>query len=112
MINFIKNLFKSKEIKKQFIPQDEIQELLISEGFTLSPLNDNVLVKKTITHQIIYDIKNLSINITKDGGTIILKSFGDPVHVILLLMFFFTVAIFYDAEKSQSSWLLKLRAEQ
>jgi len=77
MINFIKNLFKSKEIKKQFIPQDEIQELLISEGFTLSPLNDNVLVKKTITHQIIYDIKNLSINITKDGGTIILKSFGD-----------------------------------
>jgi hypothetical protein len=30
-------------------------------------------------------------------------------HIILLVMFFFTVAIFHDAEKNQSSWLLKLR---
>lgn len=45
-------------------------------------------------------------------GSIMYFGISLAVHVILLLMFFFTVAIFYDAEKSQSSWLLKLRAEQ
>jgi hypothetical protein len=33
-------------------------------------------------------------------------------HIVLLLMFFFTVAVFYDAEKTHSSWLLKLRKQQ
>lgn len=33
-------------------------------------------------------------------------------HIILLLMFFFTVAVFYDAERNKSSWLLKLRQKK
>ena len=32
-------------------------------------------------------------------------------HVVLILMFFLTVSVFYEAEKKQSSWLLKLRRE-
>ena len=42
-------------------------------------------------------------------GSIIYFGISLAAHVILILMFFFTVAIFYDAEKNQSSWLLKLR---
>ena len=30
-------------------------------------------------------------------------------HIILILMFFFTAAVFYDADKNHSSWLIKLR---
>mgnify|MGYP001815459693 FL=1 len=33
-------------------------------------------------------------------------------HIVLILMIFFTVAIFYDAEKNNSSWLLKLRRDK
>jgi len=77
MINFIKNLFKSKEIKKQFIPQDEIQEYLITLGFTKSSSNKVVLIKNNDTHTIIYNMEELSIKIIKDGGEIVLKSFGN-----------------------------------
>ncbi len=45
-------------------------------------------------------------------GSIIYFGISVAAHIILLLMVFFTVAIFYDAEKNQSSWLLKLRREQ
>jgi len=42
-------------------------------------------------------------------GSIIYFGISLAVHAILLLMFFFTMAVFYDAEKNRSSWLLKLR---
>ena len=42
-------------------------------------------------------------------GSIIYFGISLAAHTILLLMFFFTMAIFYDAEKNKSSWLLKLR---
>jgi hypothetical protein len=42
-------------------------------------------------------------------GSIIYFGISLAAHIILLLMFFFTMAVFYDAEKNQSSWLLKLR---
>ena len=45
-------------------------------------------------------------------GSIIYFGISVAAHIVLILKFFFTVAIFYDAEKSQSSWLLKLRSEQ
>jgi hypothetical protein len=45
-------------------------------------------------------------------GSIIYFGVSVAAHTVLLLMFFFTMAVFYDAEKSKSSWLLKLRREQ
>lgn len=45
-------------------------------------------------------------------GSIIYFGVSVAAHIILILMFFFTVAIFYDAEKNKSSWLLRLRREQ
>ena len=42
-------------------------------------------------------------------GSILYFGISIAAHIILLLMFFFTVAVFYDAEKNKSSWLLKLR---
>ena len=42
-------------------------------------------------------------------GSIVYFGISLAAHAMLLLMFFFTMAIFYDAEKSKSSWLLKLR---
>jgi hypothetical protein len=45
-------------------------------------------------------------------GSIIYFGISLAAHIGLILMFFFTVAIFYDAERSQSSWLLKLRKDQ
>jgi membrane protein YdbS with pleckstrin-like domain len=42
-------------------------------------------------------------------GSILYFGISLAAHIILLVMFFFTVAIFHDAEKNQSSWLLKLR---
>jgi hypothetical protein len=42
-------------------------------------------------------------------GSILYFGISIAAHIILLLMFFFTVAVFYDAEKNHSSWLLKLR---
>ncbi len=45
-------------------------------------------------------------------GSIFYFGLSIAAHLILILMFFFTVAIFYDAEKSKSSWLLKLRRDQ
>ena len=45
-------------------------------------------------------------------GSIMYFGISIAAHIILILMFFFTVAIFYDAEKNQSSWLLKLRRDQ
>ncbi|MFT5577514.1 MAG: hypothetical protein ACI9WS_000264 [Paraglaciecola psychrophila] len=45
-------------------------------------------------------------------GSILYFGLSVAVHIILILMFFFTVAVFYDAEKSKSSWLLKLKADQ
>ncbi len=44
-------------------------------------------------------------------GSIIYFGISLAAHIILLLMFFFTMAIFYDAEKNHSSWLLKLRKD-
>lgn len=43
------------------------------------------------------------------AGSIFYFGISLAAHVILLLMFFFTMAVFYDAEKNKSSWLLKLR---
>ncbi|MDP4650997.1 MAG: hypothetical protein NWR12_02665 [Haliea sp.] len=43
-------------------------------------------------------------------GSILYFGISLAAHIILILMFFFTVAVFYDAEKNESSWLLKLRA--
>jgi hypothetical protein len=45
-------------------------------------------------------------------GSIAYFGISIAAHIILLVMFFFTAAVFYDAEKNQSSWLLKLRKEQ
>jgi len=45
-------------------------------------------------------------------GNILLFGISLGAHAILLLMFFFTVAVFYDAEKNKSSWLLKLRKKK
>tara|TARA_R110001592_G_scaffold1874_36_gene11614 strand:+ start:7442 stop:7735 length:294 start_codon:yes stop_codon:yes gene_type:complete len=45
-------------------------------------------------------------------GSIYYFGISLAAHIGLLLMFFFTVAVFYDAEKNQSSWLLKMRREQ
>ncbi len=45
-------------------------------------------------------------------GSIYYFGISIAAHIILILMFFFTVAVFYDAEKNQSSWLLKLRKEK
>jgi hypothetical protein len=42
-------------------------------------------------------------------GSIIYFGISLAAHALLLLMFFFTMAVFYDAEKNKSSWLLKLR---
>lgn len=72
MINFIKNLFKSK-----FIPKDEIQEYLVTIGFKQSTSNNVTLVKQNETHIIIYDMSDLSTHITKGDSTIVLKSFGN-----------------------------------
>ena len=44
-------------------------------------------------------------------GSIAYFGISLAAHIVLIVMFFFTVAIFYDAEKNQSSWLLKLRNE-
>lgn len=45
-------------------------------------------------------------------GSIIYFGISVAAHIVLILMFFFTVAVFYDAEKNKSSWLLKLRSEK
>ena len=45
-------------------------------------------------------------------GSILYFGISLAAHIVLILMTFFTVAIFYDAERSQSSWLLKLRRER
>jgi hypothetical protein len=45
-------------------------------------------------------------------GSIIYFGISVAAHIVLLLMFFFTMAVFYDAEKNKSSWLLRLRREQ
>jgi len=44
-------------------------------------------------------------------GSITYFGISLAAHVVLIVMFFFTVAVFYDAEKNQSSWLLKLRSQ-
>ena len=76
MINFIKNLFKPK-----FVPQDEIQEFLVSINFKQSSVNKNELIKDNGHHKIIYNMDKLSVSITKDGGTIVLKSFGNITKI-------------------------------
>ncbi|MGK0441417.1 MAG: hypothetical protein ACJA0N_001215 [Pseudohongiellaceae bacterium] len=45
-------------------------------------------------------------------GSIFYFGLSVAAHIVLILMFFFTVAVFYDAEKNQSSWLLKMRKDQ
>ena len=45
-------------------------------------------------------------------GSIFYFGISVAIHIILILMFFFTMSVFYDAEKNQSSWLLRLRMEQ
>ena len=45
-------------------------------------------------------------------GSIIYFGLSVAAHIVLILMFFFTVTIFYDAEKNNSSWLLKLRRDK
>jgi hypothetical protein len=45
-------------------------------------------------------------------GSILYFGLSVAAHIVLILMFFFTVAVFIDAERNQSSWLLKLRRDQ
>ena len=45
-------------------------------------------------------------------GSIIYFGVSVAAHIVLILMVFLTVAVFYDAERNQSSWLLRLRREQ
>jgi hypothetical protein len=45
-------------------------------------------------------------------GSIFYFGISLAAHIALLLMFFFTMAVFYDAERNKSSWLLKLRRDQ
>jgi len=42
-------------------------------------------------------------------GSIIYFGVSVAAHIVLILMAFFTIAVFHDAEKNNSSWLLKLR---
>jgi Ca2+-binding EF-hand superfamily protein len=77
MINFLKNLFGIKKSEPSFIPQDDIQKYLVTLGFKLSTFNTNKLIKENDTHKIIYNMDDLSVSITRDGGTIVLKSFGN-----------------------------------
>ena len=44
-------------------------------------------------------------------GSILYFGVSLAAHVVILLMFFFTMAVFYDAERNKSSWLLKLRKQ-
>lgn len=76
MINFIKNLFKPK-----FVPQDEIQEYLVNLNFKQFSVNKNELIKDNGNHKIIYNMDKLSVSINKDGGTIVLKSFGNITKI-------------------------------
>jgi len=45
-------------------------------------------------------------------GSVIYMGVSLAVHFILLFMVTFTAAVFYEAERNQSTWLLKLRKEQ
>jgi len=45
-------------------------------------------------------------------GSVIYMGVSLAVHFILLFMVTFTAAVFYEAERKQSTWLLKLRKEQ
>ena len=45
-------------------------------------------------------------------GSVIYMGISLVIHFILLFMVFFTAAVFYEAERKGSSWLLKLRKEQ
>lgn len=42
-------------------------------------------------------------------GSILYFGISLAAHIVLLLMFFFTISVFYDAERNHSSWLLRLR---
>ena len=45
-------------------------------------------------------------------GSVIYMGVSLVAHLALLFMITFTAAVFYDAEKRNDSWLLKLRKEQ
>ena len=45
-------------------------------------------------------------------GSVIYMGVSLAVHFILLFMVTFTAAVFYEAERKQSTWLLKLRKVQ
>ena len=45
-------------------------------------------------------------------GSIFVFGISLAAHVILLLMLFFTIAVFYDAERNRSSWLLRLQGKK
>ena len=45
-------------------------------------------------------------------GSITYFGISVAAHIGIIVMFFFTMAVFYDAEKNHSSWLLRLRREQ
>ena len=45
-------------------------------------------------------------------GSVIYMGISLAVHFILLVMVTFTAAVFFEAERKQSSWLLKLRKQQ
>ena len=45
-------------------------------------------------------------------GSITYFGLSIAAHIILILIFFSTVAVFYDAEKNKSSWLLRLRKDK
>lgn len=44
-------------------------------------------------------------------GSVIYMGISMAAHFILLAMVTFTATVFYEAERKQDSWLLKLRAE-
>jgi len=44
-------------------------------------------------------------------GSIAYFGISVAAHIVLILMVFFTIAVFYDAERNNSSWLLKLKKD-
>ena len=45
-------------------------------------------------------------------GSIIVTGLSMIAHLAVLLMIFITVCVFYDAEKNNYSWLVRLKAER
>lgn len=89
MIKFLKSLFtkKTSEIKTEevivpkthkFIPETEIEEHLVSEGF----INEgSLLIKRLESSEVSYNIDTGILMISKKGGNISLTPEGDLFRV-------------------------------